>query len=54
MAINIKWHKTHKLHKSAGLEARIDWHVKHEKHCACRPIPDKIKKEIEKKSTKRR
>jgi hypothetical protein len=29
------------------LDQRIDWHTKHQKYCSCRPIPDRLKAEVE-------
>lgn len=33
--------------KSPSVEERVSWHLEHEKECACRPIPEGIRKEIE-------
>ncbi|WP_342713228.1 hypothetical protein AAFG13_21225 [Bradyrhizobium sp. B124] len=32
----------------ATREQRIKWHVAHASACACRPIPDSIKADVEK------
>ena len=42
MPINKEWHLKHKMPKNPTLEQRIKWHLAHEKHCTCRPIPDKL------------
>lgn len=47
MPINKEWHLKHKMPKNPTLEQRIKWHIEHEKHCTCRPIPDKLKAEME-------
>jgi hypothetical protein len=33
--------------KNPGTAERVRWHLEHEKECACRPIPDEVRKEIE-------
>jgi hypothetical protein len=32
--------------KNPTMEERVDWHLEHARQCACRPIPDEIRKEI--------
>ena len=32
--------------KNPSLEQRINWHSAHARNCACRPLPEKLKKEI--------
>jgi len=44
--INAAWHKTHPMPKNPTTEQRIDWHIKHAAHCACREIPPSLQKEI--------
>lgn len=46
MRINEAWHRGHVMPKNATLEERIEWHLEHARHCACRPIPDGLQKEI--------
>jgi len=46
MPINKEWHEKHKMPKNATFEQRMKWHIEHQKHCACYPISDKLKKEI--------
>jgi len=48
-ALNKKWHKDHSLPKGASLKVRLQWHVDHARECACREIPEKIKKEMAKR-----
>jgi len=45
-AMNPDWHRQHVLAKGASLDQRIAWHREHEKRCACRPIPPKIRDEM--------
>ena len=47
--LNRERHLANRMPEKATLEQRIDWHIEHSKHCACRPMPENIKKEIEKK-----
>jgi hypothetical protein len=49
--INAEWHKKHKMPKNPTVEQRIAWHIEHQKHCKCRPIPEKLRKEIEKRES---
>ena len=46
MTINSEWHRANKLARNATLEQRINWHLKHEAHCACRPMPQDITEEL--------
>ena len=50
MKTNKKWHEANGMAKNATLEQRIEWHLEHAKNCACRPIPEKLKLEIEKRT----
>lgn len=47
MKINKDWHKKNKLAKNATFEERVKWHLEHQKHCTCRPIPEKLLHEME-------
>ncbi len=42
MKINKAWHETNRMPQNATLEQRIAWHLEHQKHCQCRPIPEKL------------
>ena len=50
--INREWHELHRMPKNATLEQRIAWHMEHAKHCKCRPIPEKLAAEIEKRKSR--
>ncbi|MBI2658789.1 hypothetical protein HYX05_01645 [Candidatus Woesearchaeota archaeon] len=52
MKINKQWHKKHRMPKNPSLQQRVRWHLAHSKNCACRPVPEKLKKEIKKKIKK--
>jgi hypothetical protein len=49
MAMNAEWHKSHRMPKNATVDQRIQWHLEHQKHCSCRPVPEKLKAEINKR-----
>lgn len=46
MALNRKWHETHKMPANATLEQRLDWHVLHAANCDCRQMPAAIKRQL--------
>jgi hypothetical protein len=50
--INKEWHDAHRMPPNATLEHRIAWHLEHAKHCQCRPIPEKLLQEIDKRKKK--
>jgi hypothetical protein len=43
MPINAEWHQQHPMPKTPTVEQRITWHLAHQEHCRCRPIPAKLK-----------
>lgn len=47
--LNAGWHLAHRMPPNATTEQRIAWHREHAKHCACRPIPEKLRAEMEKR-----
>lgn len=47
--INKERHLANKMQKKATIDQKIAWHIEHHKNCKCRPIPDNIKKEIQKR-----
>ena len=49
MALNRDWHRAHRMAPRATREQRIEWHVAHVAACACRPVPDSIKADVEKR-----
>jgi hypothetical protein len=46
MAMNAEWHKKNRMPKNVTLEQRSEWHVEHQKHCDCRKLTEKQKKEM--------
>ncbi len=49
MKLNKEWHLTHRMPKNPTMEQRIAWHIDHAKNCACRPIPEKLREEMERR-----
>jgi hypothetical protein len=49
--MNKLWHAQNKMRPKATLEQRIQWHKDHQKHCACRKMPEGLLKLA--KTTKR-
>lgn len=43
--INAIWHKANRMPNNPTVEQRLHWHIEHEKHCTCRPLPEKLKAE---------
>lgn len=44
--MNKTWHEAHRMPKNPTQEERITWHTKHQEHCSCRPIPQKLQEVI--------
>jgi len=53
MALNAAWHNAHPMPKRPTLDQRIEWHRQHARHCACRPIPEKLQAEMKKRGVRR-
>jgi hypothetical protein len=47
MKINKEWHEKNRMPKSPTPQLRIDSHVVHAANCSCRPIPEKLRAEID-------
>jgi hypothetical protein len=45
--LNRDWHRSHPMPPKATLEQRYAWHLDHERHCACRPMPEKLRRQME-------
>jgi len=54
MPLNAAWHQKHPMPKNPTVDERVAWHLAHARHCACRPIPEKLKREIDARSGGRR
>jgi uncharacterized protein YdhG (YjbR/CyaY superfamily) len=44
--MNSEWHRKHVLPRGASPRERIAWHREHQKRCACRPIPPKLREQM--------
>jgi hypothetical protein len=47
--MNKQWHDANPMPKNPTMDQRIAWHVEHQKHCACRPIPRLVQAEIDRR-----
>ncbi|HEX6925180.1 MAG TPA: hypothetical protein VF167_07100 [Longimicrobiaceae bacterium] len=51
--INAEWHRTHRMPKTPTLEQRLEWHLEHQEKCACRELPESIRKALAQRSASR-
>ncbi len=51
--MNADWHARHVMPKPATTAQRIAWHVEHAKECGCRPIPEPLQREIDRREADR-
>jgi hypothetical protein len=51
--MNKEWHAKNKMPEKATLKERIDWHVRHQKSCACRGMPKSLLKHLTAKRANR-
>jgi len=51
MPINKPWHEKNRMPKNPNLGQRIKWHLEHSKNCGCREIPQKLLREMKRRST---
>ena len=49
--INKERHLVNKMPSKATLDQRIQRHIAHTTHCKCRPMPESIRRAIEKRAT---
>lgn len=47
--MNKEWHLKNPMPPNATTLQRIEWHLAHRKHCACRPIPAKLLEEMKRR-----
>lgn len=47
--IEVDWHSTNPIPRSATLDERVKWHVEHQTKCGCREIPKSILVELKKR-----
>ncbi|MFI5153372.1 MAG: hypothetical protein ACHQET_08575 [Chitinophagales bacterium] len=46
---NKDWHEKHRMPKNASFKQRVAWHLEHQLHCSCRPIPKNLAEEMKKR-----
>jgi len=51
--MNKEWHAKNKMPERATLKERIDWHVRHQRFCACREMPKSLLKHVTAKRVNR-
>ncbi|MFT3736916.1 MAG: hypothetical protein QM776_18210 [Rhodocyclaceae bacterium] len=44
--INRSWHEANRMPPKATAAQRIAWHLAHQQHCSCRPVPAGVQKLI--------
>ncbi len=47
--MNEGWHSAHPMPKDPTFDQRVAWHMEHARECGCRPMPDTLKREIERR-----
>jgi len=40
--VNAQWHARHPMPRTATPEHKLAWHLGHQRHCGCRPIPARL------------
>jgi hypothetical protein len=45
--MNKAWHAANPMPLKATLDQRIHWHAEHTRTCACRPVPDSLRKDVQ-------
>ncbi|MGC4039502.1 MAG: hypothetical protein QM710_01540 [Flavobacterium sp.] len=49
MKTNKDWHLKNRMPKNPTFDERVKWHMEHQQHCQCRPIPKKLAEEMVKR-----
>ncbi len=47
--LNAEWHKAHRMPKNATFDQRVEWHITHTQHCACRTPTGAVLDELKKR-----
>jgi hypothetical protein len=50
--INEQWHRANPMPPNAKINQRVEWHLAHQKNCACRPVPAKLAELMKSKGLK--
>jgi len=45
--LNREWHLAHPMPRKATAQQRYEWHLEHEKACGCRPMPAKLREQMQ-------
>jgi hypothetical protein len=45
--MNVEWHRANPMPRKATDRQRAEWHQAHQRYCACRPVPARIRQLIE-------
>jgi hypothetical protein len=45
--LNRAWHARNRMPPGASRAVRLEWHLRHAQHCACRPMPASLQPEVE-------
>lgn len=45
--MNKAWHATNPMPPKATHAQRIRWHAEHARACACRPVPDSLREDVQ-------
>lgn len=48
--MNATWHRRHRMTKSPTPEQRLRWHLEHDESCGCRPLPKRVRAELERRA----
>jgi hypothetical protein len=40
--LNAEWHREHRMPEKPTQEQRLQWHLEHQQHCGCRPMPKSL------------
>ena len=45
--MNAAWHRENPMPRRATQAQRVEWHLRHAEACACRPVPESLRAEVE-------
>lgn len=46
MAINIEWHRSHRMPPNGTRQQRVKWHVAHKAACGCRDVQSSLRPDV--------
>jgi hypothetical protein len=47
LLMNKAWHEANPMPPKATREQRVRWHAEHARACACRPVPDGVREDVQ-------